>query len=610
MRKTIYWGIGGILMTLFLCIVISQPALAYDKRVAENPLLRYNGNARPTVVEDINCNVGYVYNRITNTTVESRTGTNDWTILMGDDAQIFPSMRRQTPAQYAAVNDYLYFGSLRIGKGDKLVKFSSDTSPGITVKSNATDTTAISLLDTYFKISDQSSNVADADKINVEVHSTTHAWSESYRRNFIIYDYWILNLNSTQLDSLYVGLHADCDISVPEGGSGVQAYSIDDLVDYVKDDATGEYISYMYDGDSPNVPGDDLGGNKIPKECSGFIGSRLLYCPPVAGSTTPSVQSGHAWWDWNSDPGTDADWMRILTDGQWLPRPPSVHDYRFFQKLGPFNIPANDSIRCLYAFGIGEGLAGLRADLGWADSLFKHNWIGPSAPTQPGFTLTPGDRQVEITWDTVAETTPDQATGQIDFEGYRVWRSTGAAGNWTLLMECDLVDDLGHNTGLVHSYLDNDVNNGFQYRYVVTAYDKGDPANNIESFESGKGNFETAEPGRLVYTPNFAKTGIHVAPNPFVLSSPLGYGFTPNPTNPSQERISFVNLPKDAEATVTIYTLTGDEIIKLTKLFNETRVDWDLITKKTQKIVAGVYLYVVESPALSKNHIDKFMIVR
>ncbi len=259
----------------------------------------------------------------------------------------------------------------------------------------------------------------------------------------------------------------------------------------------------MYDGDNPTVAGDDNGGNKIPKESTGHIGSRLLYCPPRIGETVPSIQSGHGWWDWNSDPGADADWMRLMSDGQWLDPPPSVHDYRYLQKMGPFSIPARDSIRIVLAFGVGEGLEGLRANLAWGDSLYKHStdstygfrWLGPSAPAAPSFTnLLPGDRQVEIAWDSQAEVSPDPATGEIDFEGYRLWRKTGASGNWVMLLESDIVDDIGLNTGLVHSYVDNDVSNGFQYYYVVTAFDRGNPAIGIESFESGRVRRQRSNP--------------------------------------------------------------------------------------------------------------------
>jgi len=608
MRKTISRGIFGGLIILGLIAASGLPALAMNREVAENPLLRYNGVGKPTVSQDVVCDVGYVWNRITNSTVEKATGTNDWTILFGDDSTELPSMLWLYPSAYAQ-NLYLYFGSFRIGRGNKLVHFSTDTSPGITTKSINSDPTAISHLDTYFSISDQSPLVQEPDRFNIEVHSRTYAWSETYRDDFIIYDFQVINLNSTAVDSIYMAIHADCDISGSGGGDGTQGFWRDDKPGYYRDDATNEYISYMFDDDNPTIAGDDTGGKFLPKESTGFIGSRLIYCPPIMGSTEATVQSGHGWWDWNSDPGNDADWMLLMSDGQWLDPPPSPHDFRFLQKLGPFEIDGGDSVRVVIAFGLGEGLGGLRANLAWADSLFKLDWVGPSAPSSPVFTLVPGDRQVEISWDDLAETTPDPATGIVDFEGYRVWRRTGTSGDWTLLMECDLVNEIGHNTGLVHSYSDRDVNNGFQYNYVVTAFDRGEPENGIESFESGRSSAQLVEPGLQVGTRNEAESGIHVVPNPFVKSSPAGFGFAPDQNNPSEERILFVNLPEAGEATVTVYSLTGDEIIALQKEPGTRAISWDLITKSRQKVVAGMYLYVVESPSID-DFVGKFMVVR
>lgn len=609
MQKKVIKGISGGMIMLILMTFIALPTWAIDKRLAENPLLGYQGSAKPAVAVDVICDVGFVHNRITNSTVETATGTNDWTILLGDDSQTQPSMVWLNPSTYTG-NAYLYFGAFRIGKGSRLVHLSTDTSPGIDVTSINTDPNAISHLDTYFSISDQSSLVPDADKFNVEVHSRTYAWSETYRDDFIIYDFQVLNLNAVALDEIYMAFHVDADISSSGGGSGTQGFWRDDKPGYYRDDATNEYISYMYDADNPTIAGDDTGGKFLPKESTGYLGSRLLYCPPIMGSTEHTVQTGHSWWDWNSDPGTDPNYMQLMKDGLWLDPPPSPHDYRYLQKFGPFEIGASDSIRLVFAFGIGEGLEGLRANLAWADSLFKLDWVGPSAPVTPGFTLVPGDRQVAIEWDDIAETTPDPATGALDFEGYRLYRRTGTAGSWTLLMECDLVNSMGHNTGLVHSYLDADVSNGFQYSYVVTAFDRGEPENGIESFESGKGGFETVEPGLDAPTARADVTGIHVVPNPFVKSSPKGFGFDPSQDNPSEERILFVNLPDSAAATVTVYSLTGDEIITLKKDFDLQAVSWDLITKSRQKLVAGVYLYVVESSGLSEDFVGKFMVVR
>jgi len=98
-------------------------------------------------------------------------------------------------------------------------------------------------------------------------------------------------------------------------------------------------------------------------------------------------------------------------------------------------------------------------------------------------------------------------TGEEDFEGYRIYRSTdpefrdpqiittgtgsGPLGNGKPIAQFDVDNDfagysdlaiegvqyyLGANTGLTHTWTDNSAVNGQQYYYAVTAYDRGSQA--------------------------------------------------------------------------------------------------------------------------------------
>ncbi|MCP4583364.1 MAG: hypothetical protein GY839_17285 [candidate division Zixibacteria bacterium] len=603
-----------VLVAILLIGLGGSNVMAIDKQVAENPLNNYQGLGKvgATAIDEVICNIGMVDNLISNSTSEYATGTNDWTILIGDDAAVNPSMVWKTPGQYADNNHYLYFASLRIGYQGHNVRLSQDQATNITIRRDGVDDDALSLFDTQFYVDDQSPLVPNEYKVGVGVWQNTYAWSESYRDDFIIYDWYIKNLNEGPLDSIFVALHADADISTAEGGTGTQAWSRDDLPGYYRDDDANEYISYMYDGDNPTIPGNDIGGRQSPKECAGYLGSLLMYCPARMGETEETIQSGHGWWDWNSDPSDDdaqAEWYDRASNGLWLEPPPSPHDFRYLQKFGPFTIPGMDSIRVMVAYGLGEGLEGLRTNLGWANTLFTNDWVGPSAPQAPVYTVTPGNGQVTIEWDSEAETSHDPLTFEEDFEGYRVWKQTEAG--WSLLMECDLIDDIGFNTGIVHSYVDYDVHNYFQYTYAVTAYDKGDFANNVESLESGKGAGLSAEPGTYDMTAGEENSGIHVVPNPFVAQSAPDYGFSPTQDNPATERIVFVNLPPDA--TIRVYTLTGDLITTLENITDDngdqTTAGWDLITDNMQTIVSGLYLYVVEASG-EDDFVGKFAVIR
>lgn len=606
------------IFTISTLVLVMMTAPGWSRKQASqspgiNPALY-----KPARVDEVVCEVGMVANRITNSTAEKFTGDNDYCILLGDDSAELASMVWKTPAVYSQ-NSYLYFASFRLAYNGGLIGFTSDTSDSLTVKTSA-DPGAISAYDTYFSITDQSDLVADDyEQPGVRIHSYTYAWSESYRDDFIIYDFWVTNISETSLDGLYAGFHADCDVTTAEGGSGAGGMNRDDKVGYYRDDVNHEYISYMYDYDNAVIAGDDTGGNKIPKESAGYIGTRLLYCPPITGSTDSTVQSGHGWWDWNSDPDTPGSWYNRITDGLWLSEPPSPHDYRYLQKLGPFTIPAGDSIRIVYGFGIGEGVEGLRANLYWAAYLFDHNWVGPSAPPSPTTAVEPGDRQVYLSWNDAPESALDPVSGLADFEGYRLYKSLDGL-LWSLQGDFDIIDSIGLNTGLVHSYTDYDVINNTTYYYAVTSYDKGDPQGGIESLESGKTPGYTAVPGQNIITPS---QEVHVVPNPFIPYYYLkdSWYFEITSESASEERIAFINLP--GRCKLRIYSLTGDLVEEMENTDPSNKVlDWDLISKNRQKVVAGIYLFHVENiddaedydaqgnKTVDDDTIGKFVIIR
>ncbi len=94
---------------------------------------------------------------------------------------------------------------------------------------------------------------------------------------------------------------------------------------------------------------------------------------------------------------------------------------------------------------------------------------------------------------------------------------------------------------------------------------------------------------------------IKVVPNPYIVR---------NMWEPSRDysRIAFTHLPD--KCTIRIYTLSGDHLQTLeheSATFDGNE-NWDLLTKNSQKIAAGVYIYYVDSEYGEK--IGKFAVVR
>ena len=134
--------------------------------------------------------------------------------------------------------------------------------------------------------------------------------------------------------------------------------------------------------------------------------------------------------------------------------------------------------------------------------IYNANYRFAKPPEKPRLVAVPGDRQVTLYWDNRAESSYDPFLQEFDFEGYRIYRSTDpsfleslvitdAYGKSTFrkpLAQFDLVDsiqglhpidvngvkfDLGNDTGLRHTFIDTDVQNGQTYYYAVVSYDRG-----------------------------------------------------------------------------------------------------------------------------------------
>ncbi len=149
--------------------------------------------------------------------------------------------------------------------------------------------------------------------------------------------------------------------------------------------------------------------------------------------------------------------------------------------------------------------------------IYNANYRFAKPPEKPILTAIPGDRKVTLFWDDRAEKTFDAFYQRVNFEGYRIYRSTepnfienkiitDAFGKETYrepIVQFDLVDGetglhpidvngalfyLGNDSGLKHSFIDSTVQNGQTYYYAVSAYDRGFTTTNIQ------GEFEGIPP--------------------------------------------------------------------------------------------------------------------
>jgi len=137
--------------------------------------------------------------------------------------------------------------------------------------------------------------------------------------------------------------------------------------------------------------------------------------------------------------------------------------------------------------------------------IYESDYRFAQPPKMPTLTATPGDGQVVLTWDNVADTkTTDPFVNNVnDFEGYKLFRATdkkmsdaeiitdgyGTPMFKSPIFQCDIKDGatgftdfglvngagyyLGTDSGIRHYFVDTNVQNGRTYYYAIVAYDSG-----------------------------------------------------------------------------------------------------------------------------------------
>ena len=258
-------------------------------------------------------------------------------------------------------------------------------------------------------------------------------------------------------------------------------------------------------------------------------------------------------------------------------------------------------------------------------------------------------RKVTIYWAANAEFSIDPISLKRDFEGYRIYRTNAGADidptkplltNFILNGDFDSINNTGNNTGFNYIKLNqaktfqNDTNhywyrfiynnqlNGWQYVYSVTAYDKGDSANNLGTLESSLlANAVRIIPGSSTYEDETTPIGVY--PNPYY-GNALWDG-----QQERQRKLYFFNLPARCE--ITIYTVAGDVVDKFnhdSKTYNGSDIEWfntygdgtqkmsggehawDLITSHDQAIATGLYLFTVKNLNTGYVKKGKFLVIK
>ena len=102
---------------------------------------------------------------------------------------------------------------------------------------------------------------------------------------------------------------------------------------------------------------------------------------------------------------------------------------------------------------------------------------------------------------------------------------------------------------------------------------------------------------------------IKVVPNPYVMTNMMEEAVT-NPYLNQRRKLMFTHIP--AECTIKIFTVSGvlvDEI-KVQNQPDQGIVHWDMLTRESLEIAAGMYIYHIESNATGDSKLGKFAVIK
>ncbi|NJD22852.1 MAG: hypothetical protein FIA82_09330 [Melioribacter sp.] len=383
-----------------------------------------------------------------------------------------------------------------------------------------------------YSVFDDRDNSNPNGAVGIEVEETAFSYGRPYAEDMLIWDFTIHNKSGRQLDSIYVGYNA---IFRPD-------YDNKDLINIIDSnpkDAHGNG-DFVYVWDVNNTKDGAWSKDTSPM---GIIGLNILETPKNMGITdfhffnrevAPKVDE-EMWPVISSNPNdvhlgipkaifhganrrmdtTNPDSMKI-----YFPEGAPLNYYIF---TGPFSLAPGESAKSSVAVIMGNSgsipnqadTTDLMKNLRVVQQMYKRSYQGSGPPATPKVTVNAGDKQIRLAWDSDAESSKDALTGESDFEGYKIYRSDDLGKTWGSpitdyfgnvigfkpIKIFDLIDgikgpdpafnqSLGDDSGLKHSYVDENLINGVEYWYCVTAYDKGNQTlNNLEqSYQSALGH--------------------------------------------------------------------------------------------------------------------------
>jgi hypothetical protein len=519
--------------------------------------------------------------------------------------------------------------------------------------------------------------IPDHTPLKLAMHLETYAWNFPFADAFVIFNYTIRNASRDTLRDVYLGVMGDLvvrntRITPPRVGAPFYQHKGIGKVDSL-------FMLYVYDYDGdPGYTEDGL-----------YVAINLLGVTPPEGDTTYRKRAiANAWrFRTNETPQNDIERYERLRGGIISFEQGLAQNFISMISTGPIIKFAPEqtinfvfAIVCAGKFGNDSNSSdtfqskhNLFTNAGWAQRAYNgedknangildpgedlnrngriDRYVLPTPPSPPRVRAIVEDQRITLYWDRLAEFSRDLISGEQDFEGYRIYRSQLGAdlpgsdllSSMTLIAEFDSANGLNYDTGFRavrlsqpvffagdttayrYKFVNENLLNGWQYAYAVTAFDRGDPSENLPSLESSRlSNVRRLFPGTLAAEATAQQAAkVSVYPNPYRAHA------TWDGRLERERKMYFYNLPTRCE--IRIYTLAGDlvdtirhEASAYTGLdtrwfsvyagenvqFSGGEHAWDLVTADDQAIATGLYLYTVEDLATGEIQKGKFAVIK
>ncbi len=381
--------------------------------------------------------------------------------------------------------------------------------------------------DIYMEFDDKHNQLGDV--VGIEVHGMAYSYGRVYAEKMLFYEFWVINKSGKTLNGCYFGSYQDPDCSDHTEEALLWKDSLF---------ADGTRVTSVAQRDFDG----DIGGATRPNArgiTEDYTFGTIVFETPRALGVTDfhyfvdpgPADDAYLWPIISSDPtnpliaGTAGNYFhgsnRRIDDVSLIT---TKQDLAWMMSTGPFSMAPGDTVKYSFAVIVGDDDADYYANVWEAKKLYDALYNGPTAPPAPRLTAIPGDGRVTLYWDDTPESAIDPSTGEMDFEGYKIYRSEDGGITWGTkitdalgrtygyvpVAQFDLKNNikgadpknslawLGTDSGLRHSWVDSAVVTGITYSYTIVSYDRGTPT--LYSLETTRGdgpqvkNFVSATP--------------------------------------------------------------------------------------------------------------------